>query len=370
MNLSNSLRAVTRHLRFQRKPPGSMPGTLLYEGDPPDESVRLQVYTYDGDGLREYAPDDASALGTYRRPGATTWINVDGVHAVDVIEQIGQTFDVHPLTLEDIISTRQRPKFEAYPHYLYVVLQMIHYDHAQAAMETEQVSLVIGEGYVLSFQEAREGDVFDPVRERLREARGRIRTGGTDHLAYALIDVVVDYYMVILEGLGEHIERLEDEVVSGPAPHLMQHISQLRHKVVFLRRSVWPLRDVVAALERSEHPVLSSETSVYFRDVYDHTVRTIELIESAREILASLTDMHLSSLSYRMNEIMKVLAIIATFFLPLTFIAGIYGMNFDPDASPLNMPELDWYIGYPFALALMAGVALGMWLFFRRRGWL
>lgn len=215
-----------------------------------------------------------------------------------------------------------------------------------------------------------EGDVFDPVRQRLREERGRIRAGGADYLAYALIDVIVDYYMAILEGLGEHIETLEDEVTTTPEPDVMRRISQLRRKVVFLRRSIWPLRDVVVALERSDRPFMAPETDIFFRDVYDHTVRTVELIESAREVLATLTDLHLSTLSFQMNKIMKVLAIIATFFLPLTFIAGVYGMNFNPERSPLNMPELNWFYGYPFAWGVMLATALLMYVLFRRAGWL
>ena len=371
--ISKHLPAVTSLLTsraHRKKKPGTAPGTLIYEGHEPDHPVRLQVYDYDVDHLEERELDDAAACAMYREQATTTWINVDGVYDVNLIERLGTLFDIHTLTLEDIVSTDQRPKVEEYPAYIYVVLQMMHYEHEQALLVPEQVSLIIRPGIVLSFQESIKGDLFDPVRQRLRDNQGRIRAGGADYLAYALIDVIVDHYMDILESLGEHIEDLEDEVTTHPSPDVMHRINRLRRKIVLLRRSVWPLRDVIMALERSERPFMSQETDIFFRDVYDHTVRTIEIIESAREVLATLTDLHLSTLSFRMNEIMKILAIIATFFLPLTFIAGIYGMNFNPDASPLNMPELNWFFGYPFALGIMVCVALGMYIFFRRKGWL
>ena len=278
--------------------------------------------------------------------------------------------DGSELTLEDIVSTSQRPKLEEYPTYIYIVLQMMHYEHEAGTLEAEQLSHVVGDAFGLSFQEAKEGEVFEPVRRRLREGRGRIRSAGSDYLAYALLDLVVDYYLDVLEGLGEHLEALEDAITTNPDPVQLRSINRLRRQVLFLRRSIWPLRDVVTALERSTLPFMTADVGVFFRDVYDHTVRTAEMIEASREVLASMTELYLSTVSQRMNEIMKVLAVISTFFLPLTFIAGLYGMNFDPGASPLNMPELDWYYGYPFALTLMAAIAVVMFVFFRRRGWL
>lgn len=363
-------RRTGRGVSGRKKLPGTRPGTLVYEGEAPPAPVTIHVYDYDAEALHEHTLEEAAACARFRQPDTVSWINVDGLHDVKLVGELGRQFDIHPLTLEDIVSPHQRPKLEEYPHYLYVVLQMMHYDHDQATLEAEQVSLVIGEGFLLSFQESIEGDVFDPVRQRLRETRGRIRTAGADYLAYALIDVVVDYYLHILEGLGEHIEELEDEVTAEPNPALMRRINGFRRQVAHLRRSIWPLRDVILGLERSEHVSMSSETGVFLRDVYDHTVRTIELIEAERDLLASVTDLHLSTLSFRMNEIMKILAIIATFFLPLTFIAGVYGMNFNPAASPLNMPELNWDYGYPYAVGLMVLVAAGMYLYFRRKGWL
>ena len=369
-NGSRALRAAQRRLRPRKKPPGAVPGTLIYEGDEPVGPARLGVFDYGPDHVEERGLDDAEACARYRDPETVTWIDVDGVHDVALVERLGSLFGLHPLTLEDVVSPDQRPKLEEYPGYVYVVLQMMHYDHDALTIEAEQVSLIVGDGFVLSFQESKEGDVFEPVRQRLREGRGLLRKHGADFLAYALIDVIVDHYMDILEGLGEHIEDLEDDVTTRPDTDRLRDINRLRRKVIGLRRSIWPLRDVIAALERADHPFITDAVDPYLRDVYDHTVRTVELIESAREILASLVELHLSTVSNRMNEVMKVLTIISVFFLPLTFIVGVYGMNFNPEASPLNMPELNWAFGYPAAWGLMLGVAFVMFLFFRRKGWL
>ncbi len=359
-----------KRLNFHKQKKGLAPGTLVYGGAEPAGPVKIRVIDFDAHHFDERDVERAEECAAYLKQDTVTWINVDGVHDTELISRLGALLDIHPLTLEDIVSTKQRPKLEEYPNYVYVVLQMMHYDRETAALQDEQVSLVFGHGFLISFQESIEGDAFEPVRTRLREHRGRLRSSGADFLAYSLIDIIVDHYMVILESLGEHIEQLEDDVTTNPHPDMMQEINLCRRSVVRLRRSIWPLRDVVSALQRSELPFISPEMNLFLRDVYDHTVRTVEIIESAREVLASLTDLHVSALSFRMNEIMKVLAVIATFFLPLTFIAGLYGMNFDTDASPLNMPELEWYYGYPLALGIMGVVALSMYAFFRRRGWM
>lgn len=365
------LRHVQSRLRPRRKKrPGTPPGALVYEGEPPAAPVRIALFEYGGGRFEERVIEDLDALPAEQPDGTVWWIDVEGIHEVDVVERLGKRYGLHPLTLEDLVNPRQRPKLEEYPEYLYVALQMMHYDHASGVVTPEQVSIIFGPGYLLSFQEGHVGDAFDPVRRRLREARGQVRELGSDYLAYALIDVVVDYYLEILEGLGEHVEDLEDEVTAKPDTELLRDINRIRRSLITLRRSVWPLRDVVVALERVERPFVSDAIDLYLRDVYDHTIRTVELIESAREILASLVEVHLSTISNRMNEVMKVLTIIATFFLPLTFIVGIYGMNFDRSTSPLNMPELGWYYGYPFAWLLMIGTAGVMYVYFRRKGWL
>lgn len=358
------------HRKRSPKQPGAAPGTLVYQGDEPLGPVKMRVFDYDAGTFQEKVLDSPAECARFRQSPTVTWIDVEGVQEVGLVEQIGARFGVHPLTLEDIVNTRQRPKIEEYPGYVYVVLKMLHYRHDDISLEDEQVSLILGKGFLLSFQETKEGDVFDPVRQRLREGKGRIRQMGANYLAYTLIDLVVDHYLGVLEGLGEHIEALEDQIVSDPTPEVLRRINHLRRHVLFLRRSIWPLREVVATLARNEQPLVSPEINLFFRDVYDHAIRTTEFIEASRELLASMTELYLSTLSIRMNEVMKVLAIISTFFLPLTFIAGLYGMNFNPEASPLNMPELNWYFGYPFALGIMIVLAVVMYAFFRHKRWL
>lgn len=362
-------RLAARHHAAAR-PPGQQPGTLVYAGPPRPDAVRMRLFNYDADGCDETVVGSLEAVDAARRSGRRLWLDVEGVHDAAAVEAVGRRFGVHPLTLEDVLHPQQRPKLEEYDGYTYVVLQMMHYDHARCRLETEQVSLIVGDGFVLSFQEAHEGDVFDPVRTRLRDGVGALRAAGADYLAYALVDLVVDVHLVVLEGLGEHIEAVEDRVTDRPEPGVVREIHQLRHNVMALRRSIFPLREVVQGLEHSRQPFMDAATRPFLRDVYDHALRTVEIVETAREVLASMTDLYVSALNYRMSEVMKVLTIIATFFLPLSFIAGLYGMNFDPAASPFNMPELEWAYGYPFALLLMAATAGGMYVYFRRKGWL
>ncbi len=357
-----------------RKPPplkklGLSPGSLVYSGDLASSSVRATIFDFSENTLEERALSSSEETLLFAGRDTVSWLDIEGVHDVELVRRVGALFGIHPLTLEDIVNTHQRPKFEEYPDYAFMVLKMLHYDHEACEVSVEQVSLVLGHNYLISFQEAKEGDVFDPVRNRLREGRNRLRTSGADYLAYELMDLIVDHYLNVLEGIGEHIESIEDEITRDPNPALLRRINRLRRQVIFLRRSIWPLRDVFTNLERSTLPFLSKENAVYIRDVYDHTVRTMEIMESSRELLASMLELYLSNLSLRTNEVMKVLAVISTIFLPLTFVAGIYGMNFNTEASPYNMPELNWPLGYPFALGIMLLIFLGMIVFFKRKDW-
>jgi len=280
-----------------------------------------------------------------------------------VIEKLGTAFDLHPLLLEDILSTAQRPKFEDYEKSIFLVLKMLRFGDDHQVVETEQVSLIVGPNFVLSFQE-RVGDVFDSVRDRLRSGKGRIRKLGADYLAYSLLDAIVDSYFLVLEKLGERIEDLEEELVSDPSQKTLRHIHTLKREMITLRRSIWPLRELVGGLQRSESPLVAESTRVYLRDVYDHTVQIIDTIESFRDMVSGMLDIYLSSVSNRMNAVMKVLTIIATLFIPLTFIAGVYGMNFE------HMPELKWRYSYAVVWAVMIGVASIMLAYFRRKKWL
>jgi len=339
------------------------PGTLLHIGEKHPFEVQLQLIDYGPDHLCEQILDNPEDCRTFLHSPSVSWINFDGVHETDLLQQVAALFNLHPLVPEDIVNTTHRPKLEEFDNYLFVVLKMLHYDAEQVNIRLEQVSLVLGPGFVLSFQEQR-GDVFDGVRQRLRNNKGRLRKMGSDYLAYALLDAVVDSYFAILENLGEQIEWLEDEVINRPTPETLSQIHHFKREMILLRKAVWPLREIIGGLQRLGPPLVQNSTALYLRDIHDHTVQIIDTIETFRDILSGLLDLYLSSISNRMNEIMKVLTIIATIFIPLTFVAGVYGMNFE------FMPELHWPWSYPVLLLLMLGMAGGMMIFFRRKNWL
>ncbi len=342
---------------------GLPPGTLVHIGERKTEKVKITVIDYDSKNFQEKEVHKIEECFPFKDKPTVTWINIDGLQEVEVVEKIGIHFGVHPLIMEDILHTGQRPKAEDLGDYLFIVLKMIYHDENENEIMGEQISLILGHNYVISFQE-REGDVFNQIRERIRNSKGRIRRGGADYLAYTLLDAVVDHYFVILEKLGERIESLEEELVTNPTPETLQIIHTLKRNLIFLRKSVWPLREVINALERGESPLITKSTGIYLRDVYDHTIQVIDTIETFRDMVSGMLDIYLSSLSNRMNEVMKVLTIMATIFIPLTFIAGIYGMNFK------FMPELEWHWGYPTALIIMLLLVGFMLLYFRKKKWL
>lgn len=342
---------------------GQPPGTLAHVGERHEEEVKVSLMDYNADRVEERVLADPAEGFPYRNRDTVTWINVDGLHRVEVIKALGDQYGLHPLVLEDVLNTYQRPKVEDYADHLFIVIRMLGYDSVQNDIVDEQVSLVVGPHYVLSFQE-REGDVFEGVRERIRSGRGRIRRMGPDYLAYALLDAVVDEYFPILESLGERTEGLEEELISKPTSDTLREIYNLKRDLIGLRKSVWPLREVTNRLERGESALIQPETMVFLRDVYDHTIQVIDSVEVHRELVSGMLDTYLSSLSNKMNEVMKVLTIIATIFIPLGFVAGLYGMNF------AIMPELQLPWGYPLALSIMAAVAITMIAYFRRRRWL
>ncbi len=339
---------------------GLPPGTPVFIGEKKAEEVKITILDYDETQFQEREVKDIQECFPFKETPAVTWINIDGIHDVEIIEKIGKNFDLHPLILEDIMNTHQRPKAEDYGNHLYIVLKMLSYNGETQETQAEQVSLVLGENYVISFQE-REGDIFESIRERIRSGKGRIRKMGPDYLAYSLLDTVVDHYFIILEKDGEKIEALEDKVVTEPRPETLQEIHKLKRDMIFLRRSVWPLRELINGLERGESPLIHKPTRVYLRDVYDHTIQVIDTVETYRDMLSGMHDTYLSSVSNRMNEVMKVLTIIATIFIPLTFIAGIYGMNFE------FMPELKWHWAYFSVWGVILIIAVLMLIFFRRK---
>ena len=348
----------------RRTSPGAPPGSLVVDPHAPLPIIR--VIAYGSEAVHEELVEDVSRIGSYLGRQPVTWVNVDGLGDAVVVRKLGEIFGIHRLALEDIINSHQRAKVDQYDNHLFVVGRMVEMaDH----VETEQLSLFLGKSYVLSFQE-RVGDAFDPVRERIRKAGGRVRNAGPDYLAYALIDAFIDNYFPVLEKYGERLESIEEDVLSRPEPVLVSRMHEVKRDLLTLRRAIWPLRETVNSLVREPSPFISDETRVYFRDCYDHTIQIIDLLENYRDVASGLMEVYLSSVSNRLNEIMKILTMFTAFFIPLSLIAGIYGMNFNTARSPFNMPELNWYLGYPFVLGLMATVALGMVTFFRRKGWL
>jgi len=355
---------MPKQFKKRSRKAGLPPGALVHIGEKWSEQARISVMQYNEEALREKELADVRELPVPPDMSLTTWIHVDGLHDTAILEQLGEQFDLHPLVLEDILNTDHRPKMEDMGPYIFVVLKCFAADvPAVAEVKAEQVSLILGPNYVLSLQE-KESNLLAPIRERIRQNKGRIRKAGADYLAHAILDAVVDSYFLVLEDMGEEIDACEESLVNHPRSTILRRIHYLKRNMTILRKAVWPLREAVAALERSESSLIAEATNIYLRDVYDHTIQVMDTIESYRDTLSGMLDVYLSSLSNRMNEIMKVLTIIATIFIPLTFLAGVYGMNFD------YMPELRWRWGYFMAWGVMIAVALVMLKLFRKNRWL
>lgn len=348
----------------RRTPPGAVPGTITVDPEAPKPVIAIMAYG--PDGLVEQHIESPHEIAAYLQEWPVVWINVDGLGDKEVIQQLGTLFELHRLALEDVVNVHQRPKIEEYDDQLFFVARMVYQNEG---IETEQLSMFLGAGFVLTFQERAGGDCFTPVRDRLRKGAGRIRAGSADFLAYCLIDALVDAYFPIIEIYGDYLENLEDEVLESPTRKTVNDIHRARRDLLLLRRAIWPLREAINAILRDRCAIFSPETRIYLRDCYDHTIQILDLVEAYRELVSDLMDVYLSSLSARMNEVMKVLTVIATIFIPMTFIASIYGMNFDPEISPWNMPELEWYFGYPFAMGLMLAAFVIQIYYFWRKGW-
>jgi magnesium transporter len=363
VRLAESLARSAKRKHSWAAKAGASPGTLVHIGEQKTDAVRISIIDYDENNFLEKDVASIEDCFSFRDTATVTWINIDGVHDPKIVERLGAHFGLHPLIQEDIMNTTQRPKLEDMNESLYVLARMLEFDPATNEVGTDQLSLVVGRNFVISFQE-RPGDEFGPVRDRIRRGKGRIRKSGPDYLAYALLDAMVDHYFIILERLGERVELLEDELVSDPRKETLHVIHTLKREMIFLRKSVWPLREVVSGLERSESDLIQQSTAVFLRDLYEHTVQVIDNVETLRDMLSGMLETYLSSISNRMNEVMKVLTIISTIFIPLTFIAGVYGMNFE------HMPELKWRFGYFAILGFMIAVGLALAAFFKRKKWL
>ncbi|PIU49583.1 MAG: magnesium and cobalt transport protein CorA [Desulfobacterales bacterium CG07_land_8_20_14_0_80_52_14] len=364
MSRKNPRRGIDALAFSRRSLPGSAPGTLIIDPHAPKPIIR--VVAFGPDKVIEKDVEDLQTVRTLFDEWPVTWINVIGLGDLLIITKLGDIFNIHRLALEDVINVHQRPKVEQYKSYCYIVVRAVGDIEKHV---TEQISIFLGTKFVLTFQE-RASNYFDLVLDRIRAGTGRMRTAGPDHLTYALIDAIIDGYFPVLERYGERVDSLEDDIVAQPNSNLIGQIHDMRHGLLTLRRAAWPLREAMNILYREPIPLIDEEERLYLRDCYDHMVQIIDLLENYRDVTSGLMEVYLSSISNRTNEIMKVLTILTAIFVPLTLISGIYGMNFNTQVSPWNMPELGWRWGYPFALGLMALVAVILLLFFKRKGWI
>ncbi len=352
--------ATLKQYKYREKI-GLAPGTPVFVGEQKTDRPLVHVIQYHDQRVVEKDIQDIDELSAFIGNSTVTWIDVSGLHDISLINRISEAFSIHPLVREDIVHLSQRPKIVEFDPYIFLVLRMFYFEN-QSVVE-EQISMVLGENYVITFQE-KPGDIFDPIRERIRSGKFRITKTRSDYLAYSLIDAIVDNYFVILEELGDRVELIEDDLLTDPSREILNRIHNVKREMLSLRRSVWPLREVINRLDRTESPLIKRTTKIYVRDVYDHTIHVLDIIENYRDILSGMLDTYLSSLSNRMNETMKVLTIIGTIFIPLTFIAGVYGMNFK------YMPELKWHYGYFMIWGVMIVITVVMVMFFKKKKWL
>ncbi len=355
---------MPKRLKSRAKKAGLPPGSLVHIGERLSETTKITLLDYSGDHILEKVIQNIEDLRAFKDQPTVSWVHVEGIHDTRVLEQLGDVFGLHPLILEDILNTDQRPKMQDMGDYMFIVLKRFcntcdeHND-----ITAEQVSIILGPHFVISLQE-REDALFEPIRDRIRTAKGRIAKAGADYLAYSIIDMILDSYFGILETLGEKIEIEEEALVNNPAQPTLRAIHHLKRDMIFLRKSIWPLRETINALERSESPLIQPATGIYLKDIYDHTIQVIDTVETYRDMLSGMIDIYLSSLSNRMNQVMKVLTVIATIFMPLTFLAGVYGMNFK------YLPELEWHWGYLFFWVVNITIAIIMLILFKRKKWL
>lgn len=355
------------YIDYSYDSPGSLPGTLKVDPDAPPPTIILIDYC-EANATRTNI-DTPETITPYLDTESVSWVDVQGLGSEEVLKRLGNVFTLHPLVLEDVVNVPQRPKVEDYKDQLVVIARMVTPKKDSDGFLNEQVSFVLGKHYLMTVQEEADYDCFGAVRERIRTNKGIIRKQGADYLFYTLLDSVIDGFFPVLEQYGEQVDQLEDEVVMNPTRQTLEKIYAVRRELLTLRRAIWPQRDSINALIRDGSDLISPEVAVYLRDCYDHTIQVLDMVETYRELAAGLMDVYLSSVGNKMNEIMKLLTVISSIFIPLTFIAGVYGMNFNPDRSPLNMPELNWYWGYPACWALMLTTAGGLVYFFWKRGW-
>lgn len=343
---------------------GQSPGMLVHIGDKKTDKITITLIEFDIEGRFIKKPDiTLEALQKDKNPEAITWVNVSGLHDTELIGEIGRFYNLHPLLIEDILNTDQRPRMELHDDMIYIVLKMLHWQENKTAVEIEQVTLFLGKNFVLTFEEEHD-DIFDPLRQRLSKEKSRLRTYGSDYLAYAILDTIVDNYFLILEHISEQLVELEDEVITRPTPETLDTIQDIKRELLWIRKAVWPLREAIGRLSHGDIALFDQNTLIYIRDVYEHVIQIIDSVETFRGLASSLLDIYLSSVSNKMNEVMKVLTVIATIFIPITFLTSLYGMNFH------FMPELDWPFAYPLLWIIILTTSAALLYYFRRRDWL
>ena len=342
---------------------GLSPGTVVFTGKKINGNVKIEIIDYKENYLMEKKVENLEECFKFRESESVTWINVEGLYDTEIIEKIGNYYGIHALTLEDIAQIEQRSKIEIFENYIFIVVKMLSYNENSQSVESEHIGIVLGRNFVISFQEGKEGDVFNPLRERIRGGKGRIRNMGVDYLCYAIVDIIIDNYLIIREKIGEKIEEMEELLMENPNENVIKEIYRMRSEVLFLRKNTAPLREIAVKMENSGSELITEKTEAFLRDLYDHTIQAVETVEIYREMVASLRELYLSSLSNKMNQVMRVLTTISTIFIPLTFIAGVYGMNFE------NMPELKTRYGYFIILAVMSGISFVMYRYFKSKEW-
>jgi len=356
-------------LNHARKKRGMSPGSLVFTGEQKIEKIKIDIFQYNQTSIIEKKIDDADELKELLNPQTILWINICGLHDVDKLERVRGMFNINPLVLEDILNVNHSPKLEEHEDYIFLICKSLYYNTENKEISAEHVSFILGKNYLITFQET-EGDEFDPIRERLRGAKGRIRKLGADYLMYRLLDSIVDNYSVILLQLDEIVENFEDVLLDKPNQDTIEEIYQFRKEINKLRRSVVPLKEVVYIMIKDIQPLIQKSNMIFIKDLEDHIKNAVDSVENSKEQINSMIEIYRSSIQLKLNEILKVLTIISTIFIPLTFIVGVYGMNFNSDNSPFNMPELNWYFGYPVILGFMFLVALALLIIFRKKRWI
>ncbi len=352
----------------KRSKKGYVPGAPIYVGDTKAQKTKITVTDYNKDSIEIHEFTNPEDCRPFKSSATNTWVNISGLLDIDSVAKIGEIFGLHPLIVEDILDTEHRPKLDIFDDYLFITFKLYSYNKETRALTEEQLSLVLGENHVVTFQE-KGSDLFSSIHKRLENPQSNMRKFGADYLVHALLDITVDSYFEVLEKIGDVVEDIESRIINKPSVDTLKEIHEVKREMIRLRKSIWPLREIISGLHRRISPLIQEQTLVYLKDIYDHTIQVMDTVETYRDILSGMLDLYMSTMSNKMNDVMKILTIFATIFIPLTFITGLYGMNFNPKISPFNMPELGWYFGYPFALAIMAAVAIGMLILFKRKKW-